>query len=103
MIEAFSRVGGIELWKETKISTCRPPVLNMRNQSHTNKVSVLEVEPVELIASLFGVVDVLVNDECGSLGRVGNTLADLSNDKMASQQEPGRTPNFSIIEGWTTG
>jgi len=44
----------------------------------TNQVSVLEVEAIELIACLFGVMNVLVDNECGSLGVIRNTLADLS-------------------------
>lgn len=44
----------------------------------TNKVSVLEVEPVQLIAGLFGIGNVLVNDECCSLGCVCNPLSNLA-------------------------
>lgn len=65
------------------------PRLIIRDQSRTDKVSVLEVEPVELIACLFGVVDVLVDDECGPLGIVCNSLTDLSNSRIAGQQKSG--------------
>jgi hypothetical protein len=43
----------------------------------TNQVSVLEVEAIELIACLLGVVYVLVDHECGTLRVVGDTLANL--------------------------
>jgi hypothetical protein len=49
-----------------------------RREIHTHEVSVLKVEPIELIACLFGVVDVLVYDECGALGVVCDALADLT-------------------------
>lgn len=43
----------------------------------TDQVSVLEIEAIELIACLLGVVHVLVDHECGTLRVVGDTLADL--------------------------
>lgn len=46
----------------------------MSNPIRTDEVSVLEVESIELIACLFGVVHVLVDNKCGSLGVVRNTL-----------------------------
>ena len=42
------------------------------------QIPVLEIEPVELVACLFGVGDVLVDDKGGSLGVVGGALADLA-------------------------
>jgi hypothetical protein len=48
----------------------------------TNQVSVLEVEAIELIACLFGVVNVLVDNKCSSLGIIGDTLADLAASKI---------------------
>lgn len=47
-----------------------------------NQVSVLEVESIELIACLFGVVNVLVDNECGSFGGIGDTLANLAVHEM---------------------
>jgi hypothetical protein len=44
----------------------------------TNQVSVLEVESIELIACLFGVVDVFVDNKSGSFGVVRDSLADLT-------------------------
>lgn len=41
---------------------------------HTNEVSVLEIESIELIACLFGVVHVLVDNKRGPLGVVRDTL-----------------------------
>lgn len=46
--------------------------------SRTDQVTVLEIETVEFIACLFGVVNVLINHECSSLGVVGDTLANLA-------------------------
>jgi hypothetical protein len=43
----------------------------------TDQVSVLEIETIELIACLLGVVHVLVDHECSALRVVGDTLADL--------------------------
>jgi hypothetical protein len=48
----------------------------------TDQVSVLEVETIEFIACLFGVVNVLVDNECGSFGGIGDTLANLAVDEM---------------------
>lgn len=41
---------------------------------HTDEVSVLEIESIELIACLFGVVHVFVDNKRGSLGVVCDTL-----------------------------
>jgi hypothetical protein len=49
---------------------------------HTDQVSVLEVETIELIACLFGVVDVLVDDKSSSFGVVGDALANLAASKV---------------------
>lgn len=48
--------------------------------THTDQVSALEVEAIELIACLLGVVYVLVDDECCTLGVVGNALTDLAGE-----------------------
>ena len=56
----------------------------MRHRSHTDEISILEVEPVELIACLFGVVHVFIYDESSTLGVVRNALADLPNKQMDS-------------------
>ena len=53
-------------------------MVSMTQAIRTDQVSVLEVEAIELIACLFGVVNVLVDNECGSLGVIGNTLANLT-------------------------
>ena len=45
---------------------------------HTNKISVLEVEAVELVAGLFRVHDVFVDYECSAFCVVGDALADLA-------------------------
>ena len=42
------------------------------------QIPVLEIEPVELVARLFGVGDVLVDDKDGAFGVVGGALADLA-------------------------
>lgn len=44
----------------------------------TDKIAILKVEAVEFVAGGFCVHDVLVNDEGGALGVVGNALADLA-------------------------
>lgn len=46
--------------------------------TRTDQVSALEVEAIELIACLLGVVYVLVDHECCALGVVGNALTDLA-------------------------
>lgn len=43
----------------------------------TDKVSVLKVEAVQLIACLLGIHDVLVHNEGSALSIVGDTLANL--------------------------
>jgi hypothetical protein len=45
---------------------------------HTNKVTALEVEAVQLVASLLCIHDVFIDDEGSSLGVAGNALADLT-------------------------
>lgn len=55
------------------------------SESPTHEISVLEIEPVELIASLFGVVDVLVDDKRGALGIIRDTLADLTEIELVSR------------------
>lgn len=40
----------------------------------TDQVSVLEIEAIELIACLLGVVHVLVDHKCGTFRVVGNAL-----------------------------
>ena len=44
----------------------------------TDKVAALEVEAVQLVASLLGVHDIFVYDEGRALSVVGTTLPDLS-------------------------
>ena len=44
----------------------------------TNEIAILEVEAVQLIASLLGIHHVLVDDIGGSFGLVGDALADLT-------------------------
>lgn len=44
----------------------------------TDKIAILEVEAIELVACLLGVHYVLINDEGGTLGIAGNALADLA-------------------------
>lgn len=61
------------------------------SESPTNEISVLKIEPVELIASLFGVVDVLVDDKRGALGIIRDTLADLTEVvSRTNYSRPGR-------------
>ena len=48
-----------------------------------DEVAVLEIVAVELVASLFCVYDIFVNDECGALCVVGDALADLAGDRLA--------------------
>lgn len=50
----------------------------IRKITHTDQVSALEVEAIELIACLLGVVCVLVDHECCAFGVVGNALTDLA-------------------------
>lgn len=46
--------------------------------THTDQVSALEVEAIELIACLLGVVYVFVDNECCALGVVGYALTNLA-------------------------
>jgi hypothetical protein len=50
----------------------------IRRITHTDQVSALEIEAIELIACLLGVVYVLVDHECCAFGVVGNALTDLA-------------------------
>ena len=50
----------------------------------TDKVAVLEVEAVQLVASRLGVHYVFIDNECSALGVVGNALADLAGGKLVS-------------------
>jgi hypothetical protein len=44
----------------------------------TNKISVLEVEAIQLVASRLGIHYVFIDDECCAFGIVGNALTDLA-------------------------
>lgn len=44
----------------------------------TNKVSVLEIEPIQLVTGLLCIHHVLIDNKCGSLGVVRDSLADLA-------------------------
>lgn len=68
-----------------------------RREIHTHEVSVLKVEPIELIACLFGVVNVLVYDKCGALGVVCDALADLT---AAVSLDLLRPDGFGEHTGW---
>lgn len=45
---------------------------------HTNQVSTLEVEAVQLVAGLFRIHDILIDNESSAFGVGGNALTDLS-------------------------
>ena len=51
-----------------------------------DEVSVLEVEAVELVAGLFGVYNIFVDDECGAFCVVGDAMADLTNGTEFAKQ-----------------
>ena len=56
-----------------------------------DQISVHEVEPVELVAGLLGVDDVVVDNERGALGRGGGASADLPDGaELAKEVEEGR-------------
>jgi hypothetical protein len=55
-----------------------PDTLSAPGVTRTDQVSALEVEAIELIACLLGVVYVLVDHKCCALGVVGNALTDLT-------------------------
>ena len=71
------------------IQYCRELVLSLICLApfviHTDQVSVLKIEAVELIACLFGVVDVFVDNKCSALGVIGNALADLAGKSQTGQ------------------
>ena len=48
-----------------------------------DEVAVLEIEAVEFVAGLFGVYNILVDDECGALCVVGDALTDLTDSSLA--------------------
>ena len=50
----------------------------------TDKVTILEVEAVQLVASLLRVHDILVDDKGSALGVVGDALADLAGEARVS-------------------
>lgn len=70
----------IQNWRTRKISeyASRPRFTIGDHHQRTDKVSVLEVEPIELIACLFGVMNVFINHKRGALGVIGNSLSYLS-------------------------
>lgn len=55
--------------------------------SHTDKISVLEIESIELIACLFGVVNVFVYDKCGAFRIVRDSLTYLPESREISPCE----------------
>lgn len=82
----FFLVGGIGLHHRLAFSVANSKLLQLVNivagYVHTNKISVLEIEPVQLITCLFRVHDILVHDKSGSLGVVCNALTYLSVAKV---------------------
>jgi hypothetical protein len=52
----------------------------------TNEVSILEVEAVQLVASLLRVGYVFIDNEGGALGVVGDTLSNLANGAKFSEE-----------------
>jgi hypothetical protein len=52
----------------TATGACRP----------TDKISILEVEAVQLVARLLCIHHVFIDNECRALGIVGDSLADLT-------------------------
>ena len=72
-------VGGIGLHHRLAFSVENATLLqledNVARYVHTNEISVLEIEPVQLITCLFRVHDILVHDKSGSLGVVRDALA----------------------------
>jgi hypothetical protein len=56
-----------------------------------HQIAVHEVEPVQFVASLLGVGDLVVHDECGALGGRGVALSDLADGtEFAEEVEEGR-------------
>jgi hypothetical protein len=47
-------------------------------ESHTDEISVLEIEAVQLIASRLGIHYIFIDNECCAFGVVGDTLTDLA-------------------------
>jgi hypothetical protein len=66
--------GGIALYAVSQYAPHSPTF----EQSHTDEVAVLEIEAVELIASLLSIHYVLIDNEGSALGIASNTLADLA-------------------------
>lgn len=52
----------------------------------TDEIAVLEVEPVQLVAGLLRVHDILVDDEGGAFGVVRDALADLAGGFVSGLQ-----------------
>lgn len=48
------------------------------------KIPILKVEPIELVASAFGIHYIIVDNKSGALGVVGDALTDLTVRKMVS-------------------
>lgn len=56
-----------------------------------HQVPIHEVEPVQLVAGLLGVYDIVVDDERGTLGSRGSARANLTDGaKLAEQVKEGR-------------
>jgi hypothetical protein len=52
----------------------------------TNEIAVLEVEAVQFVAGLLSIHYIFVNDECGALGVVGNSLTDLAVERVSKTE-----------------
>ena len=63
----------------------------IRGVTRTDQVSALEVEAIELIACLLGVVYVLVDHKCCPLRIVGNALTNLAAKEEKKRQVSGGT------------
>lgn len=58
---------------------------NLKNNNRTNKVTVLEVEAVQLVASLLRIHDVLIDNERSAFCVCGDTLPDLAIEGVSEQ------------------
>jgi hypothetical protein len=47
-------------------------------QSHTDEISVLEVEAIQLVASRLGIHYIFIDNECCALSVVGDALTNLA-------------------------
>lgn len=68
------------------LSRPQQPHPSWYNNSLTNQITILKVEPIQLIARRLRIHNILIHHERRALGVIGDALTDLSNRTVLAEQ-----------------